>query len=218
VALSVVVDGVAYSDSRPEAERTVSVASSGSCETVPVVCENVLLEPGFEGGSGSAWSESSSNGYFLITQNRPRTGDFSAWLGGIENESSLVWQSPLLDSEATSARLSYWYSIDSDEYCGYFYDEGGVRINGLTARNHRYDLCAGNATSGFVHTDFVDLLPYVGTAPDVGFFAETGYNNSSSLYIDDVVLEICVPDTSVEELFSDGFELGNTSQWSATVP
>ncbi len=102
-------------------------------------CANVLLEPGFEGGSASAWSEYSSNGYMLITMDRPRSGSFSAWLGGAHNEESYVWQLPPIDPMATSAKLSYWYWIESEDFCGY--DEGGVTVNGFLAGGHDFDLC-----------------------------------------------------------------------------
>jgi hypothetical protein len=175
----------------------------------------VLLEPGFEGGSGSAWNEDSSNGYFLITMNRPRTGSFSAWLGGIDGEASSVWQFPPIDSLATSATLSYWYWIDSTDDCGQ--DEGGVTVDGLLARGHDFDLCLGTNTFGFVESDIVDLLPYAGASPQIRFFATTDSASVSSLYIDDVTLQVCVPEPP-SDLFSDDFESGDTTPWSDTYP
>jgi hypothetical protein len=176
-------------------------------------CVNVLAEPGFEGGSGSAWSEFSSNGYFLITMNRPRTGLFSAWLGGLEDETSEVWQTPKIDALATSAILQYWYWIDSEDVNCTGGDAGGVKVNGLTARDHDYDLCVSNNTDGWVESEIVDLLPFAGSSPEVKFFAISDSALTSSLYVDDVSLVVCAP-----WLFADGFESGNTAAWSVTVP
>ena len=193
----------------------LTVAWSGSCSG-GVGCTNVLLEPGFEGGSGSAWSENSSNGYFLITMNRPRSGSFSAWLGGIDNEVSSVWQVPPIDALATSATLSYWYWIESEDICEY--DKGGVTVNGLLARGHDFDLCLSTNTSGYVQSEIVDLLPYAGTTPEILFFTTTDSSDVSSLYIDDAILEVCVPGIPGDQVFSDGFESGDVSAWSSTVP
>jgi len=179
-------------------------------------CTNVLLEPGFEGGSGSAWSEYSSNGYILVTMDRPRSGSFSAWLGGDHNEESQVWQLPPIDATAISATLSYWYWIESDDVCGY--DDGGVTVNGFLAGGHDFDLCLGNNTSGYVQSVNLDLLSYAATTPEIRFFATTDVSGLSSLYIDDAVLEVCVPGIPGDQIFSDGFESGDTSAWSNTVP
>lgn len=194
---------------------TLAVDFGGTCNPDTEICTNVVLEPGFEGGSGSAWSESSTNAYYLITMNRPRTGSFSAWLGGVDNEAASLWQTPFIDPEAVSATLGYWYWIESDDYCGY--DNGGVTINGQIARYHDYDLC--HDTWEYVQSEIVDLLPLAGTSPEIRFFANTDEGKVSSLFIDDVVLQVCVPGSSSEgQIFADGFEEGNTAGWSSTAP
>jgi hypothetical protein len=181
-----------------------------------VSCTNVVLEPGFEGGSGSAWSESSSNGFPLITTTLPRSGSYSAWLGGLDNEVSQLWQSPPIDAAATSATLSYWYWINSGDACGY--DTGELRINGVPASGHEYDLCATTDTGDYVPSATVNLLSHAGTSPEIRFYVETDSSLVSSLFIDDVVLEVCVPVAGPDLIFSDGFESGTTSAWSNTVP
>ncbi len=191
----------------------LTVAWSGSCSGSGASCANVLLEPGFEGGSGSAWSEYSSNGYNLITMNRPRSGSFSAWLGGHDDEESSVWQVPPIDARAISATLSYWYWMESEDICEH--DKGGVTVNGLLADGHDFDLCLNTNTFGYVQSEILDLLPYAGTTPEILFFATTDSSEVSSLYIDDAILEVCIPGVKV---FSDDFESGDASAWSNTEP
>jgi M6 family metalloprotease-like protein len=174
-------------------------------------CSNFLLEPGFEGGSGAAWSESSSNGWTIVTSDNPRSGTYSAWLGGDNDEISAAWQSPTIPGEAISATLTYWYSIASNDSCGY--DEGGVLIGGSPLAGHTYDLCNDNETVGFVQSAAADLLSYAGSSPQIRFEASTNGSHISNLFIDDVVLEVCVPTAPEGHVFSDGFEDGNTFKW-----
>ena len=52
-----------------------------------------------------------------------------------------------------------------------------------------------------------------GTSPELRFEAATDSSNISSLFIDDVVLEVCVPGAPAAHVFSDSFEGGNTNMW-----
>ncbi len=180
------------------------------------VCSNILTEPGFEAGTGSAWSESSSNGWILIDDTNPRTGTYSAWLGGDDEETSNVWQVPDIDASASSATLKYWYFIDSPDSCGN--DNGGLEINGTPASGHNYDLCTTTDTGvNWLESATVDLLSLAGSSPTITFFATTDESSISHLFIDDVTLEVCVPGAP-PAMFSDGFESGDTSSWTSAVP
>lgn len=193
----------------------LTVAWSGGSSRGGDSCVNVLIDPGFEAGSGLAWSEYSSNGNTLITMDRPRSGSFSAWLGGANIEDSYLWQSSPIDATAISARLSYWYWIASEEIiCGY--DEGGVTVNGSPLEF--FDFCGTYNTGGYVQSNGVDLLSYAGTTSEIRFFVTTDSSLLSSLYIDDVMLEVCVQGIPGDLVFSDGFESGDTTAWSKSVP
>jgi hypothetical protein len=188
-----------------------SPASSFTTADGTSQCSNILLEPGFENGSGSQWSESSSKGFVIVTNDNPRSGAYSAWLGGANDETSAVWQAPEIPGSAVSARLTYWYSISSSDSCGG--DSGGALINGNPLAGHTYDLCTGHTTGGFVLSAAADLLSHAGSAPTLRFEASTNGSHISNLFIDDVVLEVCVPTAPEAHLFSDGFEDGNTFKW-----
>lgn len=179
---------------------------------VRVECSNVLLEPGFEAGPGSAWSESSSNGWDVVQTEDPRNGAYSAWLGGDHRENGEIWQAAPIDSEALSATLTYWYKIDSEDYSGF--DEGGLLINGVAVEGHQFDLCGANNTGGFVQSAPVDVLVEAGTAPEIRWYVSTDENLLSNLFVDDVVLEVCIAQTQPDAIFDDGFESGDASRWT----
>jgi kumamolisin len=186
----------------------------GATTGAQVQCSNVLLEPGFEAGPGSAWSESSSNGWNIVQTDRPRTGAYSAWLGGDHRENADIWQNVEISADAVSASLTYWYEIDSEDYSGY--DVGGLRIQGADVPNHQFDLCGANTTGAFVQPAAVDLLAFAGTTLEIRWFVSTDENLLSNLYVDDVVLEVCRPSTQPDVVFNDDFETGNLSQWTTS--
>jgi hypothetical protein len=175
-------------------------------------CSNVLLEPGFEAGPHSAWGESSSNGWDIVQTEDPRTGSYSAWLGGDHREDAAIWQAAFINAEAVSVILTYWYKIDSEDYCGY--DEGGLLVNGVEVEGHQFELCGVNNTGGFVQSAEVDLLALAGTAPEIRWFVSTDENLLSNLFIDDVVLEVCLEPTQPDAVFDDDFETGDMSRWT----
>lgn len=195
---------------------TTSSTLSFTTDDGSTVCTSVLLEPGFEAGQGSAWSEYSSNGWPIVTADYPRTGTYSGWLGGGNNEAADLWQAPAINAAASSATLTYWYLLDSSDLCGY--DFGGVEINGTPPSGHNYDLCTTtNTGSSWIEASPIDLLSLAGTSPTISFFTTTDESNGSSLFVDDVTLDVCVPGAAPAR-FSDGFESGDTSSWTSTVP
>lgn len=196
----------------------ILTAAVGAGATVvgELECDNVVLEPGFEAGPGSAWSESSSHGYPIVSHDTPRTGSYSAWLGGDHREDAAVWQEVTISGDAVSATLTYWYDIDSEDYCDW-YDQGGLQVDGLEVPGHLYELCGANSTGGFVLSAAVDLLSAAGSTVEIRWWASTDENLLSNLFIDDVVLEVCVPATGPATIFSDDLESGDLSGWSSVL-
>lgn len=187
------------------------LASTHSVTTrTQLECTNVLLEPGFEAGPGSAWSESSSNGWDIVQTDDPRTGSYSAWLGGDHRENGEIWQAASISAEAVSATLIYWYKIDSEDYSGF--DYGGLLVNVVEVLGHQFDLCGANSTGDFVLSAAVDLLAFAGTAPEIRWFVSTDENLLSNLYVDDVELEVCFEQTGPDPVFHDDFETGDLSR------
>jgi subtilisin family serine protease len=155
------------------------------------VCEEVLLDGGFENGPppDSDWFESSTQGWELIDATYPRTGTYSAWLGGDDDENGQIWQTVAIDSSATSVTLTYWYWLSSDDICDY--DYGYVKINGTTRTT--YDLCTATNTGGYVEAT-LDLTGESGPT-ELRFQATTDWDilgSPSSFLVDDVSIEECI--------------------------
>lgn len=177
-----------------------------------IQCSNVVLEPGFEAGPNSAWAETSSNGWAVVQTDRPRTGSFSAWMGGDHREDAEIWQTVDIAADAVSATLTYWYEIDSEDWCGY--DVGGLRIDGSDVADHQFELCGENNTGGFAESAAIDLVASAGASVEIRWFVSTDENLISNLYVDDVMLEVCRPVAPQDEIFDDGFESGDVSGWT----
>ncbi len=167
----------------------------------PPACTELLLYPGFEGGRNVGWSESSTGGYAVVTTDYPRSGSYSAWMGGASNETSQVWQSVTIDPGATSVMLNYWYWISSTRTTCNANERAEVRINGMSVRTNQ--LCSTTNTGGFVAATAIDLSAYSG-ATELRFWADTDNQlPHSSFLVDDVSIEQCLDVTPTTADYSD---------------
>lgn len=158
----------------------------------------VLIQNGdFEQGR-TTWTESSSQGWILILNEAylpegvtPHNGEWIAWLGGDDDELSIIEQS--LTVPTSTPYISYWHWINSGDICGN--DYGGVMINSSTVVDV-YDLCNVTSTGGWV-SHSVNLSAYTGQTIDFQIYALTDAGLVSSLFIDDVTFTasaLSVPD------------------------
>ena len=137
----------------------------------------------FESGN-TAWSEYSELGYEIITNDfpagvLPHNGSYAAWLGGADNEISLIVQRLLIPSSCPFLTFYHW--INSSDDCGY--DYGLVFINDTLVGT--YQLCAARNTGGW-RVQSIDLSAYAGQTVDLIISAATDESILSSWYIDDV--------------------------------
>ncbi|MBU0511304.1 MAG: hypothetical protein KJ638_06330, partial [Chloroflexi bacterium] len=160
---------------------------------LPLVLKNYSPSPpsssvpngNFELGRGVDWYESSSHGWPLVLQSgdlivTPRSGNWAAWLGGDDNETSRIYQQVTIPTN--NHFLSFWYRIGSqDTYCGY--DYGYVKINGTGV--WQADLCTNTVTPAWTQRS-IDLSAYAGQSVTLEFRVETDSSFNSNLFIDDV--------------------------------
>lgn len=175
--------------------------------TTPPACNDLILEGDFEAGANSAWSESSALGYTIVdnTSGVYNSGAWSTWLGGDSNETANVWQSIAISGSAISADLTYYYSLASSEATGdCIYDFGYLEINGTPITT--YTLCADTNTGGYVQAS-VDLSAHIGTTVEIRFKVTTDASVNSSMFIDDVVLDVCESTLTIEDNILEGFAL-----------
>lgn len=152
--------------------------------TPPPPPPNPFTNPGFESGP-TAWTQFSAQGYDVIFQAAdlppyvmPHTGNWAAWLGGLNNETSYVQQQITVPTSGTY--LSYWHWIISADLCDY--DFAYVKVNGTTV--HTYNLCAATDTGGW-QLKTVNLAAYSGQTVTVRVEVVTDSSLASSLFLDD---------------------------------
>ncbi|MEZ4641581.1 MAG: S8 family serine peptidase [Chloroflexota bacterium] len=163
-------------------------ALGGTIVTPPPV-DNPFTNAGFESGT-IGWTESSSNGWDLITSILPvgltaHGGSWLAWLGGDDNETSTIQQQ--VPVPASGSYLAYYHWIDSADSCGF--DVASVRVNGATVA--QYDLCSSQNTGGWVKK-VVNLGSYAGQSVTLQIRVVTNGSLPSSLFVDDFS-RICQP-------------------------
>jgi len=154
-----------------------------------------IPNPDFELGMSSGspptyiyWSQSSSNGYTLISPwNHPSLNNASAWLGGAHNEVSEVSQTVTLQYGILSLEFDLY--IESSEVCGNDYDVLEVSITNddtTDVYSESFDLCSGNASSSWT-TEEISVVVAAAEQMTLSFKVTTDHSVISSAYIDNIV-------------------------------
>lgn len=152
-----------------------------------------LVNGDFEAGADAGWTEYSSNNFHIVLNDfdingkivlYPHSGIWAAWLGGFEDETSILAQQ--LTVNAGAPFLTYYHIIGSEEVaCGN--DTAGVSINGATVK--AYDLCDATETGDWVKQS-VNLAAYAGQSVLLEFWANTDgvVDTNSNWFLDDVAM------------------------------
>lgn len=172
----------------PVVMRAASPTPTRTPTRTPTPIPNPIRNWNFESGN-TAWYENPPNE--IITNNlmgKPAySGRWAAWLGGDfpppgQDLVHTLAQQVTIPVGATT--LSFWYWIDSVEFCGY-YDEAFVYVG--TAMLARFDLCSPNNTNGWVrHT--INISAYAGQTLWIQFIARVDQDTNSNFLLDDVVI------------------------------
>ena len=137
--------------------------------------------PGFEQGP-VGWGQFSMEGYELIYEaDFAHGGSWLAWLGGVENEFSNIYQT--IDISGAAPYLHFWYYAESVDNCGF--DSFKVNVNGTTIIT--MDLCELNNTNGWIEI-VLNLSGYAGSDKTVEFIVDTDSSLISSVFLDDISL------------------------------
>ena len=146
---------------------------------------STLANPGFESGR-SGWVESSSAGYALITTSKPRTGSWSAWLGGYNSGTDSIYQTVTVPSGGS---LSYWWQLTTSEGTSSPYDYLRVQVLSTsgTVLSTLRTWSNVNARNTWAQ-DTVSLSAYAGQTVRIRFLVTTDASLTSSFYIDDTSL------------------------------
>lgn len=147
----------------------------------------LLVNGNFEQGPGKGWAEYSSNGYDLVVDDfgantlSAHSGAWAAWLGGLDDETSILGQEVTVQPGQTV--LSYYYWIGSEDDCGY--DFGDIYVDGDFLTGH--DLCQSTSTGKWVRGT-ADLSAYLGQKVLLEFVVTTDGSANSNFFLDDVAL------------------------------
>ena len=148
--------------------------------STPSVSCPIIPNGTFESGRVS-WSESSSNGLNIITNNLDVIpyGSWAAKFGGVNSETASIQQQITISPSCPT--LSFWNLIQSSE-TGCSWDYGYVQINGVAIAT--YPLCTTTNTTWSKET--INLSSYSGQTVTLQFRATTDGSITSSWYIDNV--------------------------------
>jgi len=147
--------------------------------------QSPLLNGDFEQGA-AVWAEESTHGWPIILQTDelpggllPHSGNWAAWLGGDNDELSLIRQTVTVPP--AQPFLTYFHWIASEDVCNY--DFARVLVNGAPVEE--YTLCYSNSTGGWVGRS-VNLAAYAGQAVALEMLVQTDGSGNSNLFVDDV--------------------------------
>lgn len=161
---------------------------------LPQIMNNVVANdpqtvqnPDFELGQ-QVWESSSSNRWDLIVKNGPGaitpfSGQWMAWMGGANDEVSVLSQTIHVPLEARAPVLSFNYWVASEDACGN--DFMRLFINDTFIG--RIDLCSGSQTYRWTRL-YTELQNYAGEDINVKFYVSTNASLNSNFMLDDVFL------------------------------
>lgn len=175
----------------------------------------LVIDGSFEQGTPNpSWEEMSTNfgsplcdiGCGDAGSQGAADGDWWAWFGGIELPESASVSQEIQGSAIDSCILSFLLEIPVSSGNGTDFlaaSVGGVEVFRVMESDDGYEVYAP------VIVDVSDQIN--GTPQELALFSEiSGSPTDSSFFVDGVSLHC--------SLFSDGFESGDASLWTATVP
>jgi hypothetical protein len=159
----------------------------------------VIVNGGFEGQGG--WTEVSKAHAALIDPELPHTGKRSAWLGGTDQEPlQYIFQEVRIPANASSVQLSYYrlVHLETTGLLGIFSGDANfttaiANTNGDVIKQVE-QLSSAQGDDKWRQAKF-DLSQLAGKSVRLVFSAENPRGNVSSMFVDDVALQVCTTGT-----------------------
>ena len=164
----------------------------------PIACHNLAANGGFESGPpGIPWQISAAPNDPLIYQSAKYSGAWGAWLGARVNYTDTLWQRIELPREATTATLTLWWRMSTNETTTRtvydlarfgLRDEAGawvsppITVSNLSARN------TWTAASAVI-----DVSAQAGRRVQLTLTSSNDFSKTTSWFVDDVALRVCAP-------------------------
>jgi TolB protein len=148
-----------------------------------------LKNGNFDQGANGDWLErvddQNATGAIILKPGgaiSPRSGQYVAWLGGLNDETHEIAQTLTLNT-AAPLYLRYYYQIRSGETEGCEFDQVGVFIDDTLVMLH--NLCEEEETAQW-QKGSIDLADYAGDSITITFFGAFDESVVSSFFVDDV--------------------------------
>ncbi|MGW0882418.1 M1 family aminopeptidase [Streptomyces sp. NPDC002671] len=196
----------------PAAAQPATAPVAAACTPAQVVTNG-----GFESGT-SPWTQSSSTVITSRTGQTAHGGSSYAWLDGVgSTHTDTLTQSVTIPSGCSTATLTYWMHIDTDE------TTSSVAYDKLTAKIGTTTLATYsnlNANTGYVKKS-VDVSAFAGQTVNLSFTGTEDYSLQTSFVLDDIALDTSggttpPPSDSVRTPASPSYTVNLSSDSSGT--
>jgi hypothetical protein len=153
----------------------------------------LIVNGGFESGVATPWTVA---GGADVYSGFGHSGTYYLWLGGVVNEVDSAYQTVTIPANATSATLSFYYNVSSQEGTSGAFDTftATVRTTGnallatvISLSNMDQDPGPGNP---YYHQVTYNLLPYAGQTIRIQFDSANDLTRFSSFFVDDVSVQV----------------------------
>jgi hypothetical protein len=169
----------------PPTTTTVPPTTTTVPPTTTPTSSQLISNGGFESGS-AGWTESSTGGYEIVDSITPHTGSNSADLCGYNNCTDTIYQTITIPSNITSATLSYYDYITTQETShsyDYFYAQ--VRNTSGTVLKTCQTFSDGSGLNKWYKAT-CDLSAYKGSTVQIYFKGTADSTNPTEFFVDDV--------------------------------
>lgn len=187
-----------------------------SAVPAPVIaggCSNLIANSGFETDT-TGWT---LTGATRVAAPAVGHGAFSLLFGNLNNAVHEAFTEVSIPASATVADLTYYFHHTTDETTHSFdHLFAEVRSTAGTVLAALERTSDGWPAGQWILRENLNLLPWAGQTVRIAFRGTNDSSLPTRLSLDDVSATVCLPVAT--DIFADGFETGDTSAWSLTVP
>jgi subtilase family serine protease len=166
---------------------TISSTGGGGCTAA-----QLLGNPGFETGSAAPWTATSGVINSDTIDEPAHSGDYDAWFDGYgTTHTDTLSQTITIPSTCTTANLSFWLHIDTDEYTTTTaYDTFKVQVlSGSTVLGTLATFSNLDAADGYTPYSY-SLAPYIGQTITLKFTGSEDSSLQTSFVLDDTAANV----------------------------
>lgn len=179
------------SDAMPDA---VVVDAPPQCTDMDV---QLLGNPDFDLGPGGGWEENAADpivfdsGTLPVT---PHSGDYAAWLGGVNGATRTLYQDVSIPAGATNIRLSLYRRIATEELGGGVYDTFSLTLRNTSnaVLENVVDWNNGDTVGTWTVFDHVATGEYGGQTVRVHLTSTNDNSYNTNFFIDSLALQATV--------------------------